>query len=109
MLDAFRSMTSGKNKQIQQQTDDLQLLITSAREERSALSTMLTTLTARSAKLLPVGKSLEQVMEKATAATSKLDEITRRISTLDDRGKDLEMIDKREQPAREPGERAHRF
>ena len=62
MLDAFRSMTSGKNKQVQQQTDELQLLITSAREERSALSTMLTTLTARSAKLTPFGKSLEQVI-----------------------------------------------
>ena len=95
MLDAFRSMTSGKNKQVQKQTDELQLLITSAREERTELSTMLTTLTTRSAKLMPLGKTLEQVMEKATAASSTLDELTKRISTLDDRAKELEQIDKR--------------
>ena len=47
MLDAFRNITSGKSKHVQKQTDELQLLITAAREERSALSTMLTTLTAR--------------------------------------------------------------
>src|SRR5437667_11524317 len=95
MLDAFRSMTSGKNKQVQRQTDELQLRSTSAREERSALSTMLTTLTARSAKLTPLGKTLEQVVERAAGAASKLDEITKRISTLDDRAKELEQLDKR--------------
>lgn len=95
MLDAFRSMTSGRSKLVQKQTDELQLLITSAREERSALGTMLTTLTARSAKLTPLGKTLEQVMEKATGAATKLDEITKTISTLDDRAKELEQVDKR--------------
>ena len=95
MLDAFRSITSGNNKQAQKQTDELQLLITSAREERSALSTMLTTLTARSAKLTPLSRTLEQVMEQATTAASKLDELTTRISTLDDRAKELEQIEKR--------------
>ena len=70
MLDTFRSMTGGKNKQMQQQTDELQNLIHAAREERSALSTMLTTLTARSAKLTPLGKTLAQVMEIATGASS---------------------------------------
>ena len=106
MLDTFRSMTGGKNKQVQQQTEELQTLITAAREERSALSTMLTTLTARSAKLTPLGKTLEQVMEKATGASSKLDEISDRISTLDERGQELEQIDKRIQVLKEAARQA---
>src|SRR3989304_3433195 len=106
MLDAFRSMTGGKNKQIQKQTDELQLLITSAREERSALSTMLTTLTARSAKLTPLGKTLEQVMEKATGTASKLDEITKRISALDDRAREMDQIDKRIQALKDAAKQA---
>ena len=106
MLDTFRSMTGGKNKQMQQQTDELQNLINAAREERSALSTMLTTLTARSAKLTPLGKTLEQVMEKATGASSKLDEISKRISTLDDRGQELEQIDKRIQALKDAARQA---
>src|SRR2546430_9717444 len=106
MLDAFRSMTSGKNKQVQKQTDELQLLITSAREERSALSTMLTTLTARSAKLTPLGKTLEQVMERAAGVGSKLDEITNRITALDDRAKELEQIDKRIQALKDAAKQA---
>ena len=106
MLDAFRTMTGGKNKLIQQQTDELQLLITAAREERSALSTMLTTLTARSAKLAPLGKTLEQVMEKAAGASSKLDELTKRISTLDDRSNELDQIDKRIQALKDAANQA---
>ena len=106
MLDAFRTMTGSKNKLIQQQTDELHLLITSAREERSALSTMLTTLTARSAKLAPLGKTLEQVLEKAAGASSKLDELTKRISTLDDRSKELEQIDKRIQALKDAANQA---
>ena len=66
MLDAFKNMTGGKGKLVQKQTDELELLIATAREERSAISAMLTALTARSAKLAPLGKTLEQVSEKAT-------------------------------------------
>ena len=58
MLDAFRTWTNGKEKLAQQQTD-LETLIANAREERSALSAMLTYLTARSVELVPIGKSLE--------------------------------------------------
>ena len=67
MLDAFKNMTGGKGKLVQKQTDELELLIATAREERSAISAMLTALTTRSAKLAPLGKTLEQVSEKATA------------------------------------------
>ena len=35
MLDAFKNLTGGKNKLVQKQTDELELLIASAREERA--------------------------------------------------------------------------
>ena len=80
MLDAFKNMTGGKGKLVQKQTDELELLIATAREERSAISAMLTALTTRSAKLTPLGKSLEQVSEKATAVTTRLDDIGKRLA-----------------------------
>ena len=70
MLDAFKNITGGKGKLVQQQTTELETLIATAREERSALSAMLTSLTTRSAKLTPLSKSLEQVTDRATAVTS---------------------------------------
>ena len=85
----------GKGKLAQQQTDELEMLIATAREERSAISAMLTALTTRSAKLTPLGKSLEQVSEKASGVTAKLDEIAERLAALDDRTKELESIDSR--------------
>src|ERR1700687_4314068 len=83
MLDAFKNITGGNSRLAQQQTTELEALITSAREERSALSAMLTSLTARSAKLLPIGKALEQVTDKAAGITTHLDEITKRLGALD--------------------------
>ena len=83
MLDAFKNLTGGKGKLTEQQTTELEALIATAREERSAISAMLTALTTRSAKLAPVAKSLEQVTEKATTIATRLDDITRRLTTLD--------------------------
>jgi chromosome segregation ATPase len=106
MLEAFKSMTGGKSKLVQKQTEELEHLIATAREERSAISTMLTTLAARSAKLLPLGKTIEQVSEKATGVTARLDEITKRLSALDDRTKELGEIDKRVQSLKESAQQA---
>ncbi|HEY2152432.1 MAG TPA: hypothetical protein VGH34_16605 [Vicinamibacterales bacterium] len=95
MLDAFKNITGAKGKTAQKQTEDLEQLIATSREERSAISAMMTALTAKSAKLSPLGKSLEQVSEKASSVTAQLDEITRRLTTLDDRTKELAEVDKR--------------
>ena len=95
MLDAFKNITGGKSKLVQQQRAELELLIATAREERGALSAMLTALTARSAKLTPIGKSLEQVSDKAASVATRLDDITKRLGTLDDRTRDLDEVDKR--------------
>jgi hypothetical protein len=47
MLEAFKSLASGKAAH--KQADELEQLIATAREERSAISAMLTALTTRSA------------------------------------------------------------
>ena len=67
---------------------------------------MLTALTMRSAKLTPLGKTLEQVSEKAAGVTGRLDEIAKRLSSLDDRTKELEEIDKRIQSLRDSARQA---
>ncbi len=107
MLDAFKNMTGGgKGKLVQKQTDELELLIASAREERSAISAMLTALTTRSAKLAPLGKSLEQVTEKATSVTTRLDEIAARLTALDERTKELDEVDRRIQALKDAARQA---
>ena len=95
MLEAFKNMTGAKGKAVQQQADELELLIATAREERSAISAMLTALTTRSAKLTPLSKSLEQVTDRATSVTARLDEIAKRLAALDDQTKQLDELDKR--------------
>src|SRR5690348_5834048 len=95
MLDAFKNMTGAKGKVVQKQSEELELLIAAAREERSAISAMLTALTTRSAKLTPLSKSLESVTEKATEITTRLDEIANRLTALDDRSRELAEVDAR--------------
>src|SRR6185436_1750270 len=49
---------------------------------------------------------LEQVSEKATAITGRLDEIGRRLGALDDRTKELEEVEKRIQALKESARQA---
>src|SRR5258705_5939978 len=95
MLDAIKGLTGGGRAQ--KQTEDLQGLIAAAREERSALSTMLTQISMRSAKLSQLGKSLEQVDQKAASTTTKLDEIVKRVEGLEDRARTFGEVEKRVQ------------
>ena len=106
MLDAFKNIGSGKGKTAQKQTEELEQLIATAREERSAISAMLTALTTRSAKLTPLSKSLEQVTEKATSVTTQLDDIAKRLAALDDRSKEMAEVDKRIQALKEAARQA---
>jgi len=46
------------------------------------------------------GKTLEQVSEKTAGGTSRLDEIAKRLTALDDRTKELSELDKRIQALR---------
>src|SRR5215475_2990245 len=104
MLEALKTITGGKSTQ--KQAEELERLIATAREERSALGEMLNSLQTRSAKLVPMSKSLEQMTEKATAATARLDDIAKRLMSLDERTKELEDIDKRIQTLKDAARQA---
>src|SRR5437016_12228947 len=94
MLDAFKTLTGGK-KLVQQQATELETLIATAREERSAISAMLTALTTRSQKLAPLSKTLEQVSEKAASVDAQLTALAARLAAIDERAHDLDAVDKR--------------
>ena len=91
MLDAFKKKSSGRPAQ--EQADELQALINTSREERGALSAMLTQIDVHGKKLTQVSKSLQQVNERATGAQSKLEELTTRMSTIEARSKGFEQIE----------------
>jgi len=91
MLEAFKK--SGKNGR--NQAEELEALIATCREERAALSTMLTQMQLQSTKLATAGKSLQEVDEKAGQAHTLLDEVMQRLGKADTRAKELETIDAR--------------
>src|SRR5258708_29296389 len=91
MLDAFKSK-SGASKL---QSDELQTLIAASKEERAALSTMLTQVQLHGATLAYAGKMLQEGEEKAGKAHTKLDEVTDRLNKAAARVKELEAIDGR--------------
>jgi len=95
MLDAFKKMGNSGGKPARQQSEELEALIETSREERAALSTMLTQIQLHSAKLATAGKTLQEVEEKAGSAHTKLDEVTERLAKADVRAKELETIDGR--------------
>ena len=90
MLDAFKK-TGGSR----QQSDELQSLIAASREERAALSTMLTQVQLHSAKLASASKLLQEVDEKAGKAHTRLDEVNDRLAKTAKRTSELEAIDAR--------------
>lgn len=93
MLDAFKGLTGGGK--VQKQSDDLLSLIAAAREERGALSAMLTQISMRTSKLEQMGKSLEQVGQKAAAASDRLDELVKRVDGLEESARSFGEIDTR--------------
>ena len=90
MLDAFK-----KTGATRLQSDELQSLIAASKEERAALSTMLTQLQMQSAKLASAGKSLHEVDEKASTVHARLDEVNERLENTARRTTELEAIDAR--------------
>ena len=77
MLDAFKKTPV---KPVRQQADELEALIATSREERAALSTMLTQIQLHGTKLATTGKSLQEVEEKAGKAHLRLVEVSERLS-----------------------------
>jgi uncharacterized coiled-coil DUF342 family protein len=93
MLDSLKTLGAGKGQP--SATAELQALIATAREERAALSEMLTQVSLRSTKLAQIGKSLDEVGKKATGATECVEAVTQRLTNLDDRTKGVEEIEAR--------------
>ena len=79
MLDAFKK----SGKPARNQAEELEALIATSREERAALSTMLTQMQLQTTKLATAGKSLQEVDEKAGKAHARLDEVIDRLAKAD--------------------------
>src|SRR5688572_32569899 len=88
MLDSFK-------KGQPSQAAELQALVASSREERAALSTMLTQIQLQSSKLAAAGKSLQNVEELVDNATARLDGIVERLAALESRSLKLERTSAR--------------
>ncbi len=108
MLDSLKGLAgSGK---AQKQVDDLQSLITAAKEERSALSAMLTQISMRSSKLSQMGKSLEQIEQKAVARQRKARRGRQSVSKgVEDRAKSFAEVEKRVQSLIDTATQAQRL
>ena len=93
MLDAFKKRGAGdEGKSAKEQVAKLKELIDQAREERGALSTMLTQIEMHGSKLSTLGRTLQEVNDRAGPAAGKMDEIAERLSTLDARFAGLEEV-----------------
>src|SRR5258708_4838116 len=95
MLDAFKMMGGNGKKAQKTAADELEALITASREERSALSEMLTQVTVRSGKLAQSSKSLDTAEKALAGTTAKVDDLGKRLQSLDERAKAMEDVDKK--------------
>src|SRR5262245_31212758 len=93
MLETLRTLGGGKAPS--SAAAELQELIATAREERAALSEMLTQVGLRSANLTHVGKSLELTEERLARATQSVESVDQRLTSLDERTRAVEEIDER--------------
>ena len=91
MLDAL----FGKSTNTKQQVDELQALVNQAKDERAALSAMLTQMAGGTSKLAQTSKALDQVGQKADAALKRLDDLGNKVAGYEERAKGLEQIEKR--------------
>ena len=92
-MDVFKWIGGGGKAQ--RQVEDLHKLIETAREERGALSAMLTQVSTRSSKLGQVGKSLKAVDQKANSIGERLGEVLSRIDGLEARTKAFDEVEQR--------------
>lgn len=90
MLDSLFGSPASKKQQ-----DELQALVAQARDERTALSAMLTQMAGGTSKLAQTSKALEQVGQKADAALKRLDDLGQKVAGYEERAKGLEQIEKR--------------
>src|SRR5262245_49534943 len=92
MLEAFKKAQS---KPAQQQAVDLEKVIATSREERAALSTMLTQIQMQASKLAAAGKALQDVEQLVTNANDRIDQVSERLKTAEARSIELESVESR--------------
>ena len=93
MLDAFKKRGAGdEGKSAKEQVAELKELIDQAREERAALSTMMTQIEMHGSKLSTLGRTLQEVNDRAGPTAGKMDDLAERVSTLDARFAGLEEV-----------------
>ena len=85
---------------------ELQALIAQARDERAALSAMLTQMAGGTSTLAQTSKSLEQVDLKSTATLARVDDLSRRLEGLEDRANAFGEVEKRVLTLIEPATQA---
>ena len=96
MLDAFKKRGAGDGgKSAKEQVAELQELIGQAREGRAALSTMLTQVEVHGSKLSTLGRSMQDVNDRAGGATGTMAALAKRLLTLEARATGLEEIGNR--------------
>jgi DNA repair exonuclease SbcCD ATPase subunit len=91
MLDGFKK----QGRSAREQADDLESLIATSREERAALTMMLSQIQLHGAKVAAAGRTLQEVDERSAAAERRLDEIMRRMTQVDSRTNDVEALEMR--------------
>ncbi len=91
MLGVFKK-TNASNL-AREQTEELQALIDTAREERVSLNAMLTRIEVHGKELTRVNRSIQDVNDRATGAQATLGELMKRMSAIEVRSHDFEKID----------------
>ena len=91
MLDGLFGSSANNKKQL----DELQQLVSQARDERAALSAMLTQMAGGTSKLAQTSKALDQVSAKADGALKKLEDLGHKVASYDERAKAFEQLEKR--------------
>ena len=95
MLNALKKLGFSDEKPTKEQADELRALIKMAREERGSLRPMLTQIKVDAKNLSKVGKSLQQVNDRAGGATEKLEELSTKLSAVEERTERFEQIEGR--------------
>jgi DNA repair exonuclease SbcCD ATPase subunit len=92
MLDGFKKR-QGRNAR--EQADDLASLIATSREERAALTMMLSQIQLHSVKLAAATRTLQEVERRSAQAEQRLDDIMGRMTQVDSRTNDIEALEMR--------------
>jgi DNA repair exonuclease SbcCD ATPase subunit len=92
MLDGFKKH---QGRSAREQAGDLEALIATSREERAALTMMLSQIQVHSAKLSAATRTLQEVEQRSADAERRLDAIMGRMAQVNSRTDDVEALEMR--------------